>query len=277
MGVTRDEENESELYLDANAGMPLRYANVPLETLSFELHQKGGKTKVNDLNFQFAGGLAKGTLEQSEVNGNPNLAIELELKGAERIRAVEALRLSKIFGTEEDENGTQQDSEKTLSQTDQGILDFTLSAMGNPNDSLSFKGNGKIDLRDSNLGSIRLFGPLSKTLSFSPILFPSGSVNFTRLISTYQLEGTRAAFDELAIVSSTALIRGKGEWSLTDNMVDFNARMYLLGGFSSKIPILGKIADFVDPLSKFLELELRGSLDDPKWRLTVDPKLLFDK
>ncbi|MGE4550673.1 MAG: hypothetical protein AAEJ57_04735, partial [Opitutales bacterium] len=277
MGVTRDEENESELYLDANASNPLRYANVPLETLSFELHQKGGKTNINDLNFQFAGGLAKGTLEHSEVNGNPNLAIELELKGAERIRAVEALRLSNIFGTEEDENGTQQDRERIVPQTDRGILDFTLSAVGNPNDSLSFRGNGKIDLRDSNLGSIRLFGPLSKTLSSSPIPLPSGSVNFTRLISTYDLNGTRATFDELTIVSSTALIRGKGEWSLEDNMIDFNARMYLLGGFSSKIPIIGKIADFADPLSKFLQLELRGSLDDPKWGLTVNPTLLFDK
>ena len=130
-------------------------------------------------------------------------------------------------------------------------------------------------MEDADLGSIRLFGPLSKILGTSPIPLASGSVNFTRLASNYTLNGPQALFNELTIMSSTALIRGKGSWSLKDNAIDFNARMYLIGGFSSKIPILGKIANFVDPLSKFLGLELNGSLDDPKWKLTVDPKLPF--
>ena len=49
--------------------------------------------------------------------------------------------------------------------------------------------------------------------------------------------------------------------------------MYLIGGLSVKIPILGKIAEFLDPLSKFIELELKGPLDNAKWELSVDPKL----
>lgn len=274
-GITQEDEKSSELYLEANASTPLRYANVPLEELHLKLSRKGRKTNVHDLKLQFAGGVATGALEHQEMDGNPHLEINLHLTGADRARAVQGLQLSKVFATDKDQNESLPENEVPISEKDRGILDFTLLAKGNPTDPLSFNGRGQIDLEDAELGSIRLFGPLSKTLGSSPIPLAGGSVNFTRLASNYTLNGSEALFDEMTVMSSTALIRGKGTWSLKDNSIDFNARMYLIGGISSKIPILGKIADLVDPLSKFLGLELKGSLDDPKWKLTVDPKLPF--
>jgi len=279
-GVLRQEENASHLYLETNATKPLRYAKVPLKSLSFELRQEGTITKIDDLKFQFAEGLAKGSLVHSKKNGKKHLALDLELSGAERKHAIEALRLSKVFanpGGHEKIDVQSKAAGENPPDKDRSVLDFTLSAEGDPDDPLSFTGNGKIDLRDSDLGSIHIFGPLSETLGASPLPLPTGSVNFTRMATTYALDRSRATFDDLSIASSTALLRGKGELSLQDSVIAFKARMYLIGGLSSNIPILGKIADAIDPLSKFIELELNGSIENPQWSVGVEPKLLFDK
>jgi len=148
---------------------------------------------------------------------------------------------------------------------DSGLLDFQLSAKGNPNNPLSFKGDGQIDLRDAHLGSIRLFGPLSKIVKASLLPLPSGSVNFTRLKGAFDLNGEHANFKDLSITSSTAEIRVDGQLWLKDSRISGDASLYLLGGLGSKIPPLGEIANKVDPLQKFVKLKLFGSLDDPQW------------
>ena len=281
-GVTRPDENSTNYDVEANGTHPLRYANIPLDALAFELHRRGRISKVENLTFQFAGGFAKGSIVHKELDGNPSLGVNVTLIGAKRERTIEALRMSKVFSlSESNDTITSEfpgDREETQ-ENDRSVLDFTLKAEGNPNNLLSFEGNGTFNLQDPNLGSIRLFGPLSEILRANPLPLPmpSGSVNFTRLAATYALDRNRTTFDNLSVASSTALLRGKGEMSLQDSMIDFEGRMYLLGGLTSKIPIFGKIADAIDPLSGFLELKLSGSLEDPKWSMNFEPKLLFDK
>lgn len=269
-GVTRQERHASDLHLEVNATEPMRYKNIPLDALSFELRQKGAITKISDLEFNFAGGTGKGSVVNSTVNENPRLDLTLELTGAERKKVVEAFRLSKMFtvpvGSGEIETPSRNVDENHPSDN-RGVLDFELSAEGNPNDPLSFKGGGQIDLRDANLGSIRLFGPLSKILQASPLPLPSGSVNFTRLKGPFDLHGAQATFKDLSITSSTAAIRINGQLWLKDRRIAGSASFSLLGGLVSKIPKIGEIANKVNPLPTIVPLKLFGSLDDPQWSL----------
>ncbi|MFP6899817.1 MAG: hypothetical protein VCA36_02670 [Opitutales bacterium] len=277
-GVSKNDDNGTTYELKVNSNHPLSYANVPLDALAFELYRKGKISKVKNLNFQFAGGLAKGSLVHSGSDGNSSLYVDIELRGARRERTIEALRASKVFSTLESNcTVSPKSDEERLPDNDQSTLDFTLKAKGNPNDLSSFSGHGEFNLKDPDLGSIRLFGPLSEVLQATPLPLPSGSMNFTRIVATYVLGQDQVTSGKLDIVSSTALIRGSVKISLLNGEINFKGRLYAFGGLISKIPILGKIADFVDPLSKVVELELSGPINNPKWSLSVNPKILQQK
>jgi hypothetical protein len=154
-------------------------------------------------------------------------------------------------------------------------LDFTLKAKGNPSDVSSFSGDGRFELKDPNLGSIHLFGPLSEVLQSTPLPFPSGSMNFNRMEATYKLDKGQARSERLDVASATALLRGSVAISLISGDVNFKGRLYAFSGLGGdQFPILGKIADLLDPLSKIVKLELSGPINNPKWKLVVSPKIL---
>ncbi len=256
----------------------LDFHKFPIEAGTLEVIVDSNRTLARNLDLTLENeGEAKANLWWQNEDGNvTRMGIEMSLKGAKREKVIRSLSLSSAFSTPTNTDPQKSPSaidEITVTGEDESMLDFRLKAKGNLGDLSSFKGTGAIDLKDENLGSVRLFGPLSKVIQENPVPIPSGSVRFNRLESTYSWEGSYATFKDMTITSSSSLIRGEGKYWLKDNTINFEARMYLLGGLGSKIPILGKIAEFLDPLSKFIELTLRGRLDNPKWGLRVDPEL----
>lgn len=244
--------------IHAAAHNPIRFSGMPLEYLSLDLQSSADQTHIERLDFGIAGGRGSGSLLFREEQNSSELDIKLSVQKVSRSSFAEAMTLSDAFS--EDENSSQQDPSEKLTS---GILDLSLEASGRTDEIWSFEGNGSLLISDPDLGKVRIFGSLAELIGQNSL----GSVRFTKLDTPFILTGERATFKNLNLSGPASLLVANGEVNLSQGLLDFEARLHLLGN----IPLVSKLTQLADPLSALGNIKIGGSFDEPTWNVQFRP------
>ena len=71
----------------------------------------------------------------------------------------------------------------------------------------------------------------------------------------------------LNLSGPASLLVANGEVNLSKGLLDFEARLHLLGN----IPLVSKLTQLVDPLSALGNIKIGGSFVEPTWNLQFSP------
>jgi hypothetical protein len=253
-----DNEDLTHFQIHVDSQNPIRFSGMPLEYLSLDLQASAAQTNVEKLDFGIAGGRGSGTLLFREEQNGSELDIKLSVEKVNRSSFAEVMTLSDAFS--EDNNSSQPDPRDELTS---GILDLKVEASGRTDELWSFDGNGSLLIRDPDLGKVRIFGSLADLIGPNSL----GSVRFTKLDTPFILSGERANFKNLNLSGPASLLVANGEVNLSKGLLDFEARLHLLGN----IPLVSKLTQLADPLSALGNIKIGGSFDEPTWNVQFRP------
>lgn len=148
-------------------------------------------------------------------------------------------------------------------QSPSGQLDFELALKGLAGQTETLQGDGVIKLREADLGSLHLFGGLSRI--FAAIGLPFASFDIRHLTGDLLINQGRLFLKDGKLTGPRLTIETNGSLDLTHQQLDFALRVFLL---SSEEAVLSNLFGFLlKPFGHALPIGLRGTLDDPQWRL----------
>lgn len=226
-------------------------------------------SESGEINFQFpsigiAGGLSSINLNLNTINNAINFNLNIEQSKIEQLLLLfmnyQRFTKHKFSGYEALNRST----------PGNGSVDLSLSAKGNLNNLMNLTGSGKVKISDKNLSEVRLLGTISKGLLKLPIPFPTGTLKFNTLEGPFLLQNDQIKFDNLLLSGLISKITNKGSFNLISGQMDILSRIQLIGNLA--IPLISKIVNITDPLSRFAEVKVTGTWSNPKWELLLNPK-----
>ena len=226
-------------------------------------------SESGEINFQFPSiGLADGLSSINLSLNTLNNAIKFNLNIVQsKIEQLLLLFLNYQRFTKHNFSGYEALNRSTLGN---GALDLSLSAKGTLNNLMNLTGSGKVKISDKNLSEVRLLGTISKGLLKLPIPFPTGTLKFNTLEGPFLLQNDQIKFDNLLLSGLISKITNKGSFNLISGQMDILSRIQLIGNLT--IPLISKIVNITDPLSRFAEVRVTGTWSNPKWELLLNPK-----
>ena len=131
-----------------------------------------------------------------------------------------------------------------------------------------------IHITRAELGRIRLLGLLSRLLDLTPLRFTSLQLN--ELKSSFELQGETIHFPDMRLSGANVRMEARGDYFLEDRALDFRVKLFPLR--DSPLPLVSTvIGRILEPLGHILEVSLTGTLEEPLWRLPIDPRRAFDE
>lgn len=242
------------------------WRTITFDDIELKLTYANQATVVDIPHIRPLGGSGRGHVTITPQGDNRlGLAVEFEVEDADLKQSVTALR-----GLGGDPAGGASDA--AANEQMQGRVNFTIYGTAAPEDFVSsLNATGNVSVYNAKLGQIELFGALSQQLSALGIRFSSFPLE--NLTGAYLVRDGKAIFDDLKIFGPTVNIEADGQLGLAHDFLDFNVRVFLMEGTTpSLMDVFGLI---LRPFGYALELQLKGSLDAPKWRFTMDPRNLF--
>jgi hypothetical protein len=252
--------------LSANCRSPIKFRDIPLEHLKFNLFGRNDITYLRNIRIGYAGG--DGTADADVMtsgDGPVTTRFRFGLKGADQSSAIANIRALKGEPSET--------SDKEL-EADPGTLGIMLHAQGPVDDPFRFTGVGRLRIENERLSSIQLFGPLSRQLQNTGFGFTSFALD--TLEADFRLAEDTAHITELEVDGPRTNVRARGRMNLIDQVLDMRVSVYLFGNTGDPDSNLRKFGDFITkPIPNLLEFELTGTADAQKWRSLYDPRKLI--
>lgn len=245
------------------ARSPLHFYEFPLDAARVSGSLKDGAIELDRLAFNAAGGEGRGRASLTGPAADRHLGFELFVNGAKLDRTIHAFeeytagRAGKPYVASPDS--------KFVRKAGNSQLDIAFSAQGSPTDIASFKGSGNASLTGAELGEVHLFGLLSHVLSGLSLSFSSLKLDAAR--SSFDVRDGAIFFPDLKVTGPSAVIDGRGKYSLSANALDFNAKFKPYDQPGSLLA--AAVSLVINPLTSILELNLSGPLGDPKWSMEV--------
>jgi hypothetical protein len=136
----------------------------------------------------------------------------------------------------------------------------------------SIEGHGSFMIHDADLAKIKVFGALSKLMDsigrgYGTFTLDAVSGDFTTSKGYVHLKRT-------TLTGPAAKVDAKGRIGMTDKSLDFEAKVFLLS--TDKVSLMNVFGTILTPFGYIMELNLRGTFDDPSWRFKIDPRNIFD-
>ena len=150
----------------------------------------------------------------------------------------------------------------------QGFIDLDITAIGNPEDIRSFNGRGRLEIREADFGKIQIFGLLSRLLEGTWINFTSMALNKAK--GNFDIKMDHLRFPKLIFSGPNSELHAAGKATIPDQQLDFRVNVFL--GENTSRPITALLSPILKPMAYALELKLWGTMIDPKWRFTLDPR-----
>lgn len=256
----RDEsEKAGERYLKIWGNIPdgLSYANYDLDSVRFLAISRPGHVLIQDLEFSLAGGPGKGKAELTNAGDSwRSLDFNLQIRDAELKRLFTTVAFLKEAAADLNDN-----------QNANGMVDVDLDAKGIIGRMDSFKGKGYLALRDAELGSLHLFGILSRFMGSLGINF--GTFSFNRATTHVDMDKGNLYFPDLLVSGSSACIEASGNLNMDNNQLDFVLTFRPFGELS--IPVISQVLDLFSPLANSIVIRLSGTLKDPEFNTSFQP------
>mgnify|MGYP000864606527 CR=1 FL=1 len=255
--------------LRARSNGPIKFKDVPLDYLQFDLYGKENVTHLRNIQFGFADGTgrAEADITQSS-NSAPSLNYTVKLENADQRKAINSLpQLDSV------ENDLTNESPKTA-PAEQGTLNFSLHAKGPANNPYQHNGYGSFVIKNKNLGSIQLLGPLSRLLKNTKFSFTS--FNLDTMSSSFALDDNLLKFENLQINGPRTRIQAPGTMTLKEQSLDMRVTVNLFANLGSSDSTLKKVGNIITkPIPNLLAFDLSGTVKEQKWRSTYDPRNLI--
>ena len=145
--------------------------------------------------------------------------------------------------------------------TSKGKLNGAFAFAGVHDSARAIVGKGRLVVTEGNVFAIPLFGPFSGILNE---VLPGAGYNEARKgTCTFEMRDGVVTTQDLVMEGKGFSILGAGKLFITEDKMDFNARINAQG-FAGK---------FLDPMSRLLEYVSDGSLSKPVWRPKRIPKI----
>jgi hypothetical protein len=129
-------------------------------------------------------------------------------------------------------------------------------------------GSGTINIKEGHLFELRVFGELSRILSY---IYPGfGSFSQTALTASYVIQDGMVITEDADLEGTVLSLRGKGTYHFNETL-DFRVQVMLLRGG----PVASVLRLMTFPVTKLLEFRLLGTVAEPRWRPVNLPKELF--
>ena len=260
---------KSYIDLSANFDHPLTYNDVPLDHLSFNLFGRSQVTHLREVNLGYADGQATAMIDIfMPVEAKNSLRYALDLKDADQ---KQALRDLPQFDHIE---GSLQITKTTKPRREDARIDLNIRGQGPTEDPFKHQGFGHFEIRNDKLGTIQLLGPLSKILQNTQLSFTSFNLNNMR--GDFLYKDDLVTFNPLRIGGDRTQIDAPGTLCLSDQKLNMNVEVKLLGNAGKPGSNLRKIGDLITkPIPNLLHFELTGTLKDQRLRSLYDPRNLI--
>jgi hypothetical protein len=224
--------------------------SLPLQEVKVEAEFQRGRLEFQRTSASLLGGSVTGT---GEVN---TLAATQDFVATVQAENVGFGALAKIYAP-----GT-----LTAGQLSGG---FRLTGNGRPdaNDSLNLQGSGQAVVREGDIFAMPLLGPLSPLLSSMLPGTKSGYSQARDARASFALSDGLLTTRDFEALTMAFVIKGGGEINLESKRVDLQAR----------INTRGPTGMLLYPVSRLLEFEAQGTINDPAWTpgvLNLPGKLL---
>ncbi len=261
-------DSETRIEFAAESPSALTFLNLPFEYADITGNIAGALLTVDLGSVGFAGGTADGSVQLDRGEEEDRLRVQFSLRDAAFGEAI--YQIAQAHAPPEAEGDEEQSNLRELG----GKADFEMEATGRPADLLSFEGEGNINIREAELGQVRLLGLLSRILERTPLRFTSLQVSQAE--STFQLRGETIHFPDMQLRGTNIRLEANGDYLIEDGALDFKVKLFPLG--ESPIPFVAEIfGRILSPVGHALEMSLTGTLADPNWRLPFDPRIPFDE
>lgn len=258
-----------DLWVGAHTAEPLAYRGIDLEDLALELRDHGSELILDPVNAGFAGGRGTGTGRFTGLGG-PDSRLSLQL-ALEQTAYGPTLGLLRGLQPERPVSDPAAPAPTASSVPEPGTIDLTFTGEGKADDVASFTGAGVFHVKGADFAHVQIFGALSRLFEGTPIGFSTVRLEDAR--GNYRLGLEEVAFPDLNLTGPLSRADARGTMAREGGALDFRVRVFLLDETSNVFT--GIFQPVFRPLGRILELRLRGTLDQPEWRLLFDPRNIF--
>lgn len=136
----------------------------------------------------------------------------------------------------------------------------------------TIEGVGKFTIHNADLARIKVFGALSGLMD--SIGSGYGSFTIDSISSDFTTKNGFARLRHTSLSGPAARIEAKGRIGMVDKSLNFDAKVFLLS--TDKASIMNLFGTILAPFGYIMELNLKGTFDDPTWRFKIDPRNIFE-
>jgi hypothetical protein len=272
----------NSVFIRAASIGPVVFEGIPMDELAFTYYGKGNRSFLRNVRFKLAEGEGTLTLDRwLDANEDPQLRFQFSLDDACRDKALAVARDYIEHNTDAQDAADKsipaiasvKTADKNLTDskmTTPARITVKLNAEGPEADPMAHVGNGYFNLKDPNLASIPLLGPISRLFEQTPLGFTSLRLN--TMYGDFRLRRDKVFFPQLMIVGSVGEVEAVGTYYIPDQGVDFRLNIHLLGQLIEPPSFIRQITRTINPFPGILEGNLTGTLDEPRWRSAYDPR-----
>lgn len=270
--------DKSYFDLTADLAQSLLFKDIPLEHLSFELYGRSHVTHLRELTLGYADGQASAQIDiYTPADAANSVRYQFTLNDADQDLALQGLPDLDTLGgslqsTEPSSNILRQKDQSANAQT--ARVDIQLHGQGPIDAPLQHTGFGRFEIRNENLSTIRLLGPLSEALESTYFNFTSFKLN--QMHGDFSYQDGLVTFDPLRIDGDLTQINAPGTLRLKDQALDMKVDISLFANSGKPESNLRRFSDLItSPITSLLQFELTGTLKDQKLRSLYDPRNLI--
>lgn len=223
-------------------------------------------TEIDNASFSFCGGSASGYVNLKKTPST------MEFDGnfyAEKMNQAKFTDfLYSLGGTNPDkDSGEPKNSKSFIDGGENGIVTMSISLKGDIDNFEKSIGGGYVNLENSDLIKLNLFGVLSRALSAMKL--PFGSFDITYAYSPFEISGGAVKFSKLEMGGPVMQIKGAAAYNFVGDDIDASLSIRPFGGLT--MPIVSSVISIINPLTKTVEVTIDGKISDPKVGVNLNP------
>jgi hypothetical protein len=247
-----------KLRIQARTAGEFRFHDFPLHDVSFVATLDRDDIILDDVKALFGGGTASGKARVWGTGEQRRLGFDVALENASLGKV--AAGLSEFFAARKGEAPTPPG--KFVQEKADVRLEIAVSAEGQYDNPLSYRGDGNAVLQGAAIGELALLGNLSELLKFT-------SLRFTEARGNFKIENSKIVFPKVTLRGANAAIDAHGSYALDRRELEFNAKVFPFQASENLIKTV--VGAVLTPVSNALEVKLTGTVEKPQWSFVIGP------
>jgi hypothetical protein len=255
--LSEDDSQEIAASFSIKADQPVVIHDVSFKSIRLNGLYKDRKTQLNNIEARLENGAVYGSYYMDSTKTKEPL---MQLQG--EVHNTRISNLYKILQLKESENNNIQ-----------GTLNGHIKLEGIPGKVDTYSGKGHASLSETELGKIRTFGIISRI--FESIKLPLGVFDLNEATSDFVITNGLVETPNMSITGPNTTVEANGTYNIKNQQIQYNLKCFLLR--PPKDSIVSLFGMILTPLGHFMELDVTGTLNEPKWKFSnkLNPLQIF--